>query len=217
MSELFFSIDIEADGPIPGPYSMVSIGASVCWHPDKTFYREMRPISDKWVPEALAVSGLKRDDLIAHAMDPKQAMTEMTAWVRQVCDEVKNPVSGKPARPVFVAFNATFDWLFTYWYFVNFTGACPFGISGLDIKAYYMGALRKQAWAQTTKRAFNPAFLSAKRHTHNALDDATEQAEIFEKLYEYTTPKQIVGRKVEDGTKEKDELGPREVDPVRRG
>lgn len=71
---LYISVDIEADGPIPGPYSMLSFGAAVAGvqdadgftaaDPEKlTFYRELRPISEEFVPEALAVSGLDRDRL----------------------------------------------------------------------------------------------------------------------------------------------------------
>ncbi len=72
---LYISVDIEADGPIPGPYSMISFGAAVAGRQDgasytaadpqeRTFYRELRPISDAYVPEALAVSGLDRDRLV---------------------------------------------------------------------------------------------------------------------------------------------------------
>ncbi|MBT2467323.1 hypothetical protein J7E97_05425 [Streptomyces sp. ISL-66] len=69
-------VDIEADGPAPGPYSMISFGASVAGHQDgasytardperDTFYRELCPISEAFVPEALAVGGLDRDRLAA--------------------------------------------------------------------------------------------------------------------------------------------------------
>jgi hypothetical protein len=69
---LYISVGIEADGPIPGPYSLLSLGAAVAGVQDadgftaadpeqRTFYRELRPISDEFVPEVLAVSGLDRD------------------------------------------------------------------------------------------------------------------------------------------------------------
>jgi DNA polymerase III epsilon subunit-like protein len=82
-------------------------------------------------------------------------------------------------RPVFIGFNATFDWSFVNYYFHKFLGKNPFGISGLDIKAYYMG-MKKCSWSDTTKKKVRAEFPSKTQHTHNALDDAIEQAEIFE-------------------------------------
>lgn len=171
--DVFVSVDTEADGPIPGDYSMLSIGAVVAGRASATFYRELRPISERFVPEALAVSGLDRDRLAREGHDPETAMRELAAWLGDVCP-------GR--RPVFVGFNATFDWMFVNWYFIHFTGKNPFGISGLDIKAYYMGALGKKAWADTAKRNIEKRFLGSAPHTHHALDDAIEQAELFVKV-----------------------------------
>ncbi len=174
--DVTISIDIEADGPIPGDYSMSSFGAVVVDRPEHTFYRELRPISTQWIPEAAAVSGLDRDQLIRDGADPAQAMRDFADWIAQV---------SAGGRPVFVAFNATFDWMFVHWYFIHFTGKDPFGISGLDVKAYYMGALAKPSWSATSKRNLEPEFLSDRPHTHNALDDAREQAEVFAKIRDH--------------------------------
>ena len=103
-------------------------------------------------------------------------MRDLAAWLGE---------ASPGRRPVFVAFNATFDWMFVNWYFHRFLGKNPFGISGLDIKAYYMGALGKRAWADTTKGGMETRFLSAAPHTHHALDDAREQAEVFLKIKAY--------------------------------
>ena len=84
-------------------------------------------------------------------------------------------------RPVFVGFNATFDWAFVNWYFVRFGIENPFGIGGLDIKAYYMG-LSGGTWADTTSSRLPERFRSSSPATHNALDDARAQATIFTKL-----------------------------------
>ena len=172
--EIFISIDIEADGPIPGDFSMSSIGACVIGDPKISFYREFKPISNKFVPEAMKVSGLDRDLLILNGIDPKVAMQQFADWLDKVC--------GIVGRPVFVAFNATFDWMFVHWYFIHFLGKDPFGISGWDIKAYYAGIAKKEFWTDTSKKNFDKEFLSTQPHTHNALDDAWEQAEIFQRL-----------------------------------
>jgi len=55
------------------------------------------------------------------------------------------------------------------------------GSSGLDINAYYMGKFGK-IWSETSKKQVKTTFPSNLQHTHNPLDDALEQAEIFEKL-----------------------------------
>lgn len=173
--DIFISMDVEADGPIPADYSMSSFGAVLVDDLTTTFYAELKPITMKFDPQAAAVSGLSRDKLITHGIEPAVAMHDFDNWVRTVA-------SGR--KPVFVAFNATFDWQFINWYFHHFVGSNPFGISGLDIKAYYMGLMRKKSWADTAKRNIPKVFMSSLPHTHNALDDAKEQADMFKKLRE---------------------------------
>jgi hypothetical protein len=76
--EIFISVDIEADGPIPGDYSMSSLGACVVGDPEMGFYSELKPISDKFVPEAMNVSGLDRSRLISDGTEPRVAMEQFT-------------------------------------------------------------------------------------------------------------------------------------------
>lgn len=173
--EKFISVDIEASGPIPGEYSMLSLGACSVFDQSQTFYVEFKPITLKYDLEAIRVAGLSMEALSKTGVDPKVGMQRFATWVKEVCEG---------ARPVFVAFNASFDWMFVDYYFHRFLGHDPFGVSGLDIKAYYMGKFGKKAWAETSKRWIDSRFLGG-RHTHHALDDAIEQAEIFKKMYEY--------------------------------
>ncbi len=58
----YVMIDVESDGPIPGDYSMVCFGAVIV-EPglNRTFYRRLKPISDQFIPEALAISGFSRE------------------------------------------------------------------------------------------------------------------------------------------------------------
>ena len=171
-TELYISVDIEASGPIPDVFSMLSIGACVVEVPSKTFYAELKPINDNFIDKALEVSGLSLTDLKTTGEEPAQAMARFEQWIKDISGE---------SRPVFVGFNATFDWSFTHWYFIKFIGRDPFGISGLDIKAYFMG-MKQVEWVQTTKKNVRSQFQPTTAHTHNALDDAKEQAEIFEKM-----------------------------------
>ncbi|MFF5301381.1 exonuclease [Streptomyces sp. NPDC013161] len=181
---LYISVDIEADGPIPGPYSMLSLGAAVAGtqdadgfaaaDPEKlTFYRELRPISEEFVPEALAVSGLDRDRLRREGAEPAAALAEFGGWVREVAPG---------AQPVMCGYPASYDWMFLYWYLIRFTGASPFGHSGcLDMKTLYAAKARLPLRA-VAKGTMPRELLSRRRHTHHALDDAIEQAELFANL-----------------------------------
>ncbi|WP_238008048.1 exonuclease [Dactylosporangium sp. AC04546] len=186
-ADVYFSLDVEADGPIPGPYSMVSVGLAVAGRFDgtfrgadpteHTFYRELRPISDDFVPEALAVSGLDRDTLLREGADPATAMAELSAWVTRTAGD---------ARPVIVAYPAVFDWMFLYWYLLRFVGASVFGHSGcLDMKTTYAVKAGVPLGA-AVKGRMPKHLLSQRRHTHHALDDAIEQAELFANLMNWT-------------------------------
>lgn len=170
--ELYISVDIEAAGPIPGEFSLLSLGACVVGQPRQTFYTELKPINNKFIVQALEVNRLSMAELKIKGEKPAEAMARFEKWILKVSEE---------NRPVFVAFNATFDWSFTHWYFIKFLGRDPFGISGLDIKAYFMGK-HGVTWSETVKKKVRLLYTSKTRHTHNALDDAIEQAEIFKKM-----------------------------------
>ncbi len=171
-SEVYISVDIEASGPIPGEFSMLSIGACVVNEPELVFYAELKPYNNNFLAKSMEVNGLSMEKLAKEGEEPASAMARFETWILKVA---------KGDRPVLVAHNATFDWSFTHWYFMKFLGRDPFGISGIDIKAYYMGKLNT-AWGETTKKKMDPKFRSSRKHTHNALDDAIEQGEISKKL-----------------------------------
>ena len=183
--DIYISADIESDGPIPGRYSMLSFGLAVAatfdgatFVPDDpaaaTFTRELRPIAREFVPAALAVSGLDRDRLAREGADPAEAMAQAADWVRGQADG---------ARPVMVGYPVVFDWMFLHWYFVCFCGSSPFGFSGaLDMKTMYQRTAR--VTLDLAGREDLPAELVPDRpHTHDALADAIEQAEIFNRLW----------------------------------
>ncbi|MFJ6939839.1 3'-5' exoribonuclease domain-containing protein [Streptomyces sp. NPDC101132] len=181
---LYISVDIEADGPIPGPYSMLSLGAAVAGRQDvdgyvpadperHTFYRELRPVSDEFVPEALAVSGLDRERLRTAGTPPEAALRAFSSWVRRVSEG---------AQPVMCGYPASYDWTFLYWYLIRFTGESPFGHSGcLDMKTLY-AAKAGLPLRSVAKGTMPRELLSRRRHTHHALDDAIEQAELMSNL-----------------------------------
>jgi hypothetical protein len=155
----FVMVDIEADGPIPGDYSMVSLGAIIVEPAlTRTFYGELRPISERWVPEALAVSGHSREATLAFE-DPKLVMERFADWLVREC----------PQRKVFIADNNGFDWQFVNWYFHHFLGHNPFGFSSHNLGSLYKGLVK-----DTTARFKH---LRRTKHTHHPVDDARGNAE----------------------------------------
>lgn len=172
LPELYIAADVEADGPIPGPFSMISLGMSVVGMPQHAFYSEIRPISANFDPKALAVSGLDRDALLANAPAAAEAMRAADAWVNGL---------RKIGRPVFLAGPAVWDGMFIHWYFMNFLGKSPFGNtgSGIDLRSYWMG-LKGIEWVESRKgRIKYELGMEDLPHTHHAGEDAAELAAVF--------------------------------------
>lgn len=170
--ECFISVDVETAGPIPGEYSMLSIGACVVGRADEGFYAELRPINTNAVPEALAVSGFDLSQLARDGEPPSDAIRKLSEWVQAVRGG---------ATPVFVGFNAGFDWSFVNWYFHQYAVANPFGFAPLDIKAFFMG-MTGCRWDETKSSKIPPQFQPDGSADHNALNDARAQAEMFAKM-----------------------------------
>lgn len=168
--ELYISVDIEASGPVPGEYSMLSFGACVVGQPDLAIYVELKPDSPKHDPEALDVTGFNLDELANTGLLPTEAMQRLADWVADVSREGE--------KAVFVGLNAPFDWSFVNYYFHKYLGENPFGFTALDIKAFYMGVFNLE-WRQTKSSHMAANLLPQTSPTHNALDDARYQAELF--------------------------------------
>ncbi|HCM97296.1 MAG TPA: DNA polymerase III subunit epsilon [Anaerolineae bacterium] len=171
--DTYISIDIETAGPNPSQYAMLSIGACALTEPRHTFYIELKPDKDSSLPEALDISKLSMEKLAAGGVEPKIAMQHFADWLLEVVP------AGQ--RPLFVAFNAPFDWMFVNDYFQRYLGYNPFGHAALDIKSYFMG-LDGVLWSQTSMRNIGPRYRSIDHLSHNALQDAIDQANIFEKM-----------------------------------
>ncbi len=169
------STDIEADGPVPGLHSMLSL-ASAAFRADKTlvgtFSANLETLSGArpdprtmawWANQPGAWAACRQD-----ARPAQQVMDEYAAWLEAL-----------PGRPVFVAYPLGFDFGFVNWYLMRFAGRSPFGHSGVDIKSFAMAMLgvefRRSIKAHMPGRWFDPD----RPHTHVALDDALSQGTLF--------------------------------------
>jgi DNA polymerase III epsilon subunit-like protein len=169
----FISVDVETSGPNPSQYSILSIGACTFLRPQQTFYVELKPVNPNYQESALIVSQLSLDELKRTGKDAEEAMMLFEEWVQQVMPEDN--------RPVFVAFNAPFDWMFVADYFYRYLGRNPFGHNALDIKAYYMG-MNRINWSATSMRDVSHHYMRSRQLTHHALQDAKDQSEMFTQM-----------------------------------
>jgi hypothetical protein len=203
--EFYVSVDGEATGKNPGDYSLSSFGAFIAGarradgtferfdRHDKAnlFYAELKPINDNFVPEAIKVGLLEGFDLDDptgelrlqwmkdHGRDPQEVMESFAAWVLAAKKRLN-------ARPLFVAYPASFDWMFIYWYFCHFDVESPFGFSGVrDLKEMY-ATKANVPFSKASKRHMPSHLLKSDTpHTHHALDDAVGQGHLCMNLLEW--------------------------------
>ncbi len=173
--EIFVSTDIEADGPIPGPHSMLSLG-SAAYLADKTllstFSANLETLPEAtphpktmlwWEHFPAAWKACRQDCRSAEVV-----MHDYVAWLQAL-----------PGRPLFVGWPAAWDFMWVYWYLVRFTGERPFSECAVDVRSYAM-AMRKAPFHKTSKNYLPKRWFDADLpHTHVALDDALEQGTMF--------------------------------------
>lgn len=163
----FIVVDIEADGKYPGDYSMVSFGAVVVEPTlSKTFYGTCKPISEKWLPDALAISGLSREETMTFP-EPTETMPKFIEWVK----------ANSKGRPVFMSDNLAFDWMWICYYTHKYGGENPFGFSGRRIGDLYCG-LVKDCYAKWKH-------LRKTYHSHDPLQDSIGNAEVLLHMKEH--------------------------------
>jgi ribonuclease T len=169
----YISIDVETAGPAPSHFPLLSIGACLVDDPGQTFYVELQPDQERIEPEALVVSGLDPARLRQTGVPPAVAMARFADWVREVAPPGE--------APVFVAYNAPFDWMFVQDYFQRYKVENPFGHAALDMKALAMGLLGIE-WGDTGMKQVAARLEVDITLSHNALQDAVDQAGLFKHM-----------------------------------
>ena len=175
VEDTLISVDVETAGPYPGRYALLSIGACVVSDPSQTFYAELQPDSPEVVPDAIAVTGLDLETLADEGLSPAEVMLSFAGWLQTVAPDDR--------RPVFVGFNAPFDWMFVNEYFHRFLGYNPFGHNALDIKSFYAGRTGA-GWAETSLKHVAARYGGPPSLSHNALADAIDQANLMAAMLE---------------------------------
>lgn len=173
LSETFFSVDIETAGPFPGKFAMLSIGACVAYDIEQAFYCELQPDKTEFEEESLGIHGLSLEKLAVEGSPPIEAMSGFSEWI--------NHCLPTGSRPIFLAFNTPFDWMFINDYFHRYLGTNPFGHAALDIKGVYMGFRRLNSFSgigEDMRKNYPPD----RPLTHNALEDAKDQARLFQRM-----------------------------------
>lgn len=172
--DLFISIDIESDGPIPGPHSMLSLGA-VAFEPDGTevssFYVNLECLPDAAPHPDTAKFWAENEHMYAAT---RQNMVSAQVGMQQFVDWLES----LNARCTAVAAPAGFDFTFVYWYLIRFVGHSPFSFSCVDVKTVVM-TLLGTSYRNSGKRSWKKSWQSGLPHTHNALSDAREQGISF--------------------------------------
>jgi len=189
---IFLSIDIEADGPVPGLNSMLSFGVAAFTltskdprKPIDTFEANLEVLSDvayrEWPLNCASENTMKWwatqpeawEACRQNQRDPWEVMPEFVDWCRNL-----------PGKLVVVGYPVTFDFMFLHWYTIVFGGLrdgerCPFGFSGLDIKTLAAEKMDVPFRMATKRRMPKRWFRGAPPHTHEALDDAIGQGVLF--------------------------------------
>lgn len=171
--EFFISVDIETSGPIPGEYDLLNIGACVTDNQSLQFESIIKPLTGKVDIAAMTASGI---DYSAHVKNGEHIVSAMQRFLKWINEQNRSDL-----QPVFVGFNAPFDWSFVNYCFIKHIDFNPFGFTALDIKSLYMGKY-KTSWDDTRSSKIDKKFNLKNHHKHDALKDAIYQSEIFNKI-----------------------------------
>ena len=164
---MIYVVDVEADGPIPGDYSMLWIGA-VALETFETFEVKLKPLpSASFTWEALDATGLDRREFEENGELPELAMSRFSSWIQK---------TNRKGRPVLFSDNNQFDGMFIAWYFIHFLKHNPFSYSSRRIGDLYCG-LKRDLFA-------NWKHLRKTPHTHHPVQDAMGNAEALKAILE---------------------------------
>ena len=178
----FISVDVEASGPLPGFFDLLSIGAvavtverGAITIADDGFYAELKPFHGRSDPGAMRVNQLDLDKLSREGLELAVAAERFAEWTKS---------ASRDGPPVFVGYCANFDWAFVNDLFFRAGVANPFGYKALDLRSMALGAI-DLPWEELRQERMLPLLeLSplSDADAHHALADARHQAAMFKAL-----------------------------------
>lgn len=131
--EIYISTVVEVEGPIPGPYSMIGLGAiavdpggSKLGSFERYFFSlpdtSVHPVNKAYWerPKNVDLYQFMRE----RAEEPLDAMSDFTTWVGQF-----------DGAPILAGYNASYTWMWVHWYCTKYSNCSPFGLGPLDLKA----------------------------------------------------------------------------------
>lgn len=178
--DMYFSTDIETDGPLVGIHSMLSIGSVAIDDEGKeisTFSMNLKeldgaiqdPNTMKWWSDKQTAWNEARKN----PKDPLKVMQAFVMWVKGI-SEPRN------SKPILLAHPTVFDYAFIRWYLIRFIGEDIFDLSSIDLRSYFM---RHTCKDYSNSPIIFSNELQKKELTHIALYDAKDQATVFIKVY----------------------------------
>lgn len=180
-AESYISFDVETTGPVPGLYSMIDLGACLVTDSSVEFQASLQEAPDagweKGAREFWMRNGHNRRILTQiqeRAESPMVVMSRFDQWLKQF------------GKPVMIGFPASFDFSFINYYWWRWLKKDPpFSFSCLDVKTMAMCVLKsgyRDASKSVLRRRAPQCFTHNLEHTHLAIDDAKEQAFLFQEL-----------------------------------
>jgi hypothetical protein len=172
--EVYFSTDVETNGPTPGFNSMLSLGCAAFTVKKGmvgTFEANLKLLPNSHIDARTMDFWDNNLDAYMRATkdprDPKEVIEQYVGWV--------NSLSKKP---VFAGYPTGFDFTFVYWYCNTFVGYSPFKYRALDIRSLAMGVMGK-TFHGSGKEHMPPEWLTRSRVRHDALEDAISQGQLL--------------------------------------
>ena len=192
--EFYISIDVETDGPCPGVNSLLQLGAVFYDNTGKilkelcfNIFEIEGAVQDQgtmkwWADQESKCPGIW-ESMMKDRIPAKLAMERFQSAVLEI--------HKTGASPVVVAYPASFDFTWLYFYLLKFLNKSCVGFSSLDMKTLGMTIL-KITFHESTKRNFPKEWFSPSlKHSHNALDDAREQGYLFFKMLDVLHTKKV--------------------------
>lgn len=160
----WYSLDVESNAQSPAVGSLISVGlVKITDKLDETFYATMKPITDRYQSDALAVSGFTWEETTKFE-DPLIVFQNLDNWITKV--------NKKGTSAILISDNIAFDFQWINYYFWYFIGKNPFGFSGRRIGDLYCGLKRDITKNSEWKKKYRIT-----HHSHNALADSLGNAE----------------------------------------